>query len=684
MKILNKLSAVICMAGLLLLGGVSMTSCDEEISTNQYTGGISLNVFGPSPVLRGGEIRFLGSGMNQVTAVVFPGGTEVTEITVVSDTEIRVTVPQTAEEGYLTLKTPAGDIVTKTKLTYLEPISIESFSPASVRPGDELTITGDYLNLMHAVVFAGLDEDVVVPEEDFIEHTRQTIRVTVPQMAVTGEIAISDNAEEGIPNLMYAEGELTVIVPSEETVQVENPKQEYRANDKVTIIGQDLDLVEELRMSNGETIEFTCEPIEAPEAGPQTVQTKSRADGTDAEVAPVSASGRWFRITFTIPENASSGAVTMVTYSGVEVELMVLEMAKPEVTTETPITGLKPNSEITLNGSNLDLVASVGFTGLEEPVEPTSATVNELKVTMPEMAKSGKMYLITAGRDSVGIDIETLKPTFTSYSPAETVEGGETLTITGTDLDLVEKVIVGEEEVTAFTTKEPTSLSFAVPMPAANYEATIVLQMKNGEKVDCEPINIVLPAVCTIVGDGPYTANVSADNMNWTVEVMNVGELTEVKINGSTVSHTVSGNQLTITIPGDLYGNATLELISGGKPIEYEVEIVVEGVTVLWSGGHDVGSWSGFEISRDLFSSATVGSQIVVYISDVRESAQGAFQETQSWSAVSEEYGGFDIEVSASSFSMTFTEEILEKLQSANLWITGQNYTAQTVILKQN
>ena len=36
-----------------------MTSCDnDEISTNQYVGGISLNVFGPSPVLRGGELRF--------------------------------------------------------------------------------------------------------------------------------------------------------------------------------------------------------------------------------------------------------------------------------------------------------------------------------------------------------------------------------------------------------------------------------------------------------------------------------------------------------------------------------------------------------------------------------------------------------------------------------------------------
>lgn len=66
MKKFNKLMAAF-MACLMLGSGFALTSCDDDddLSTNQYVGGIKLNVFGPSPVARGGELRFLGSGMDK-------------------------------------------------------------------------------------------------------------------------------------------------------------------------------------------------------------------------------------------------------------------------------------------------------------------------------------------------------------------------------------------------------------------------------------------------------------------------------------------------------------------------------------------------------------------------------------------------------------------------------------------
>lgn len=45
------------MVCLILLSSLTFTACDtNDLDTNQYKGGISLNVFGPSPVLRGGGV----------------------------------------------------------------------------------------------------------------------------------------------------------------------------------------------------------------------------------------------------------------------------------------------------------------------------------------------------------------------------------------------------------------------------------------------------------------------------------------------------------------------------------------------------------------------------------------------------------------------------------------------------
>ena len=63
------------------LSGLSLTSCNEDdLVTNQYQKGVALNVFGPSPVVRGGTLRFLGSNLDMVTQVIIPGVDPITDI----------------------------------------------------------------------------------------------------------------------------------------------------------------------------------------------------------------------------------------------------------------------------------------------------------------------------------------------------------------------------------------------------------------------------------------------------------------------------------------------------------------------------------------------------------------------------------------------------------------------------
>ena len=387
----NRLS-VLFLAGALILTGVSFTSClkGDDIDTNQYTGGISLNVFGPSPVARGGELRFLGSGMNQVTAVVIPGCDDITDIKVISDTEIRITVPQEAEPGLVTLKAPGGDITTKTKLTYIETISLESLTPSSVRPGDELTITGEYLNLIHEVIFAN---EVTVAEEKFTVHDRNTIKLIVPEKAQTGKIILSDGEE--LPNLIYSEDELQVVLPSvAEVINQENAKPE----DVITISGENLELVTKVLVpGNPENIEVAFE---------------------------LSADNQ--QLIFALPADAADGDVIMLPASGVEIVVVHLSMAKPEVSTvfDAEVLG---GQEITLNGNNLDLITGVTFPGVSDPVIPTSSSATELKVVVPEAAVSGTIVLNLKNGDVMEGPVLAVKTKCTVVNLPTEVQAGATL-----------------------------------------------------------------------------------------------------------------------------------------------------------------------------------------------------------------------------------------------------------------
>lgn len=446
----NRLS-VLFLAGALILTGVSFTSClkGDDIDTNQYTGGISLNVFGPSPVARGGELRFLGSGMNQVTAVVIPGCDDITDIKVISDTEIRITVPQEAEPGLVTLKAPGGDITTKTKLTYIETISLESLTPSSVRPGDELTITGEYLNLIHEVIFAN---EVTVAEENFTVHDRNTIKLIVPEKAQTGKIILSDGEE--LPNLIYSEDELQVVLPSvAEVINQENAKPE----DVITISGENLELVTKVLVpGNPENIEVAFE---------------------------LSADNQ--QLIFALPADAADGDVIMLPASGVEIVVVHLSMAKPEVSTvfDAEVLG---GQEITLNGNNLDLITGVTFPGVSDLVIPTSSSATELKVVVPEAAVSGTIVLNLKNGDVMEGPVLAVKTKCTVVNLPTEVQAGATLELNVENGEQLTGVEVNGSSVEY--SLQNSILSFTLPQELTG---SVTLKLISGEVFVTYNISVV-------------------------------------------------------------------------------------------------------------------------------------------------------------------------------------------------
>lgn len=448
---------------LICLSGLAFTACDnDDLDTNQYKGGISLNVFGPSPVLRGGELRFLGSGLDQVASVLIPGCEAITDIQVISSEEIRITVPQTAEPGYVTLVLRDGNtITTKTALTYSEPISIESFSPERVRPDEVLTIKGEYLNLIHQVIFADnvvVSDEVAVEEEEkgrstentgFLKHTRNEIQVLVPYEARSGKICLSDGAE--LPNLLYAEVELQVTTPS--VAQVEEWT-DVKPGEEMSVTGDDLDLVEEIQLSNGESVEFTY----------------SAENNT---------------LTFEIPVNAVNGPVYAIPASGVLVQVAEIKMAIPE-DVKAQETEIIAGKELTLTGKNMDMIAAVLFPGVEKAVEPTSLSETEVKVVVPGEAQSGTIQLVlTSGETISGPELTITAPKYCQIADESVLENDffigdeEDMVITVVNGDELAKVQIGDEQVQYSVSGDQLTIQHG-NVPQATGEYTLKLISEDG------------------------------------------------------------------------------------------------------------------------------------------------------------------------------------------------------------
>lgn len=423
----------------ILIGGLLFTSCDkdeEDLTT------VKLSAFGPSPALRGGELKFIGANLDKVSAVVLPENIEITTFVSKTANELVIAIPQNTAPGLVTLKTPQGDITTKTPLTFTEPISIESVAPAAVKAGDVFTINGDYLNLIAQVIFS---DGIAIDSADFISQSRYKIEVTVPIEAQTGKVIISNGAE--IPVLVYTANEVQVTLPAVTSV-APNP---VKPGTELQINGTNFQLVKSLVFADGITVDnFTV----------NTAKTQ---------------------ITANVPANTKEGSIKLVAFSGVEVEVTTpLSLISPAITSITP-NPVKNGATLTVAGTNLDLVIGATFGGDVTGVI-LSQSATKLEITVPLTATEGKVVLNTnSGKTAESAVLTFVRPTISSIAPLALVAGND-ITITGTNLDLVSKVKFGGGLSVDVTNATATSLKVTVPMAATSGKITLITT--NGTEIE--------------------------------------------------------------------------------------------------------------------------------------------------------------------------------------------------------
>ena len=552
---------------------VALASCSNDDDEN-HSGQVVLEAFGPSPALRGSDLTFIGSNMDRVSSVIFPGNIEVSAINVVNSGEITVAIPQDAAEGYVSLKFADGEITTKTLLDYTEPISISKISPHSLKAGEKLTIEGDYLNLIQRVVFA---DNVVVKSSDFTSWKRAEIELTVPREARTGTILLTDTAQ--IPVSIVSKDTLVLSLPSVPSVVSFEGK---RPLDILALEGQNLDLVKSVVVPDNDTIDFAV-------------------DGTN--------------LSFQLPETAKDGTIKMIAYSGVVVSLAQLTMLVPSNLTVSPADGLRGGDLITVSGDNMDLVTTAIFPGVEDGVIPESVAADQITLRMPDRATSGDLILQTGSGKSVSAAVATQKPEVTAYDPSP-VAAGNMLTITGTNLDLVQTVTFQKGQLVEVSPSSSTSLSVKVPNEAET--GSVILTMANGETVNASSLTINQPEFCYI----PVLPDNEIDaGTLMAVDIKNEDKLTGVQVDGSSTQYILHGSRLYILIPDDAAGTTQLNLISSNGSVGYTVPVVGSGIveTVIMDTVHDLGSWASeedggaFRLYKSSFEDVAAGSTLRFY-----------------------------------------------------------------------
>ncbi len=522
---MNKFRNILVLLVIALMG-LSLTGCNDEdnLDTNQYVGDVSLESFGPCPVLRGGTLHFYGKNLEQITEVDLPEADPITQIEVVksgSQSEITIQVPkEKCGPGKVTLKTATGkELTSVTPVTYREDIVVSGFyvgddtnnKVGSV--GDVVTIKGDYLNLFHGVIFTDKD---TIREDQFIKHDRYTIQVAIPVEAKTGKIKLTDLAET--PVELETEDILTVNLPTAASIDNTNPK----AGQAITITGESLSQIAGVKFVG------VSEPV---------TDFKVSADGKQLSVV--------------VPVKATDGEVTLVTKSGVEIPAGSITTVVPTALTAAP-SPVKNGNNLTISGKDLDLVTGVSFANDDTLRTLESQTSTQIVVKVPTKAQDGDAVLHLANGKTVGVAITLVKPEVTSVTPTSVVAGNQVM-FRGTDLDLVESVsFPGDVTLTADAAKTHiTASAIGTVVPEAAYGSGATLNLKNGTKVavPASLLTIVAATTPAVNGDasgvkGTYVT-VTGKNFN-NVEAVYIGETKVTKFKSK------SDESMTFQVPASI------------------------------------------------------------------------------------------------------------------------------------
>lgn len=337
---------------LFVIVGIAVSCSNDDANSSNDV--VELLSFGPSGQKHGEKISFIGHNLDRVTAIKLPG-VEVSSGDFVSQTseKIELIIPEEATEGKVTLIYDGGEVTSKTVLSFDVPFVIASITPKA-KPGENITITGDYLNWVTSVVFA---DGIEVKE--FVSVSLKQLVVQVPLDARTGQILIIGGGTE--PYTFQSESDIVIDLPEVSSIDPTTVKH----SDLLTINGENLDLVKTIKFPNSE------------ESAAFESQTPTK-------------------IVVKVPNTATDGKLAITAFSGVVVETaQTVKITLPVITSAAP----KPvaiDADWTLTGTDLDLVKEVIIPGAASPITSfVSQSATKIVLKVPAGSFDGAIKLKT-------------------------------------------------------------------------------------------------------------------------------------------------------------------------------------------------------------------------------------------------------------------------------------------------
>ncbi|MGK2860638.1 MAG: IPT/TIG domain-containing protein [Chitinophagaceae bacterium] len=331
----------------------SVTSCKKNNDVD--SGRIQLLSFGPTGSKHGDTLRFVGVNLNQVTAIEFTGG----PAAVVNQKDFKqqtselilLIVPAAAEKGVVTLKTSSGDIISKTQFNLDVTTSVSAMT-AEARPGENITITGNFLNWVKGITFA---KDITV--QTFVSKSLTQIVVKVPEDAQTGPLVLTYGGTDS--SEVETADTLKVTLPVATSFSP-NP---VKHQTNVTITGTNLDLAKKLFFTGVST----------------AVTTFVSQSATQLVV--------------NVPAGAKKGKLTLEAASGITtLSSTEMDVVLPAVTSMAP-NPIDPGADLTVTGTNLDLVTSIAFDNAPPVTSFISHSATQIVVKVPGGVLRGKISL---------------------------------------------------------------------------------------------------------------------------------------------------------------------------------------------------------------------------------------------------------------------------------------------------